>query len=545
MARPFRQPGPVTTDFRHEFERDSLLHLRRRFLWFAGVVIALNVLTGIVPWFLSAAIWLYQAAKGAPLPAFRPTFYADIIVIVAYWVAFMYVVRRLLGRQRLIDLTTWLMVGAGVLRMVMNFVRYGGQGELAQGAGSTGSLVLVLFASATFTHLLACMFIPWSPRDAMRPVVYLSVVFAIVSLVRLIQTEAADFLFTVAAMAAFPLTGLPGAALTIGTNVRFRETFMMRAIRGRYTEMKRELTDARRIHESLLPKPQQKGAIRFDYRYEPMRQIGGDYLYARFVTLDDRCPPVLNLMLLDVTGHGIPAALTVNRLYGEVERLFAEHPRIEPGEVLRALNRYVYLTLSDHSLFVTGLVVKVSPAAPPASPDSSQAQPAPANAPCSAAPGTIAYASAGHPPAFLRSVDGTIEQLDSTAPVLGAFVDADYEVESITRPFGPGDVFLGYTDGAMETRDGHGRMLGVNGLLRALAGTSRSALLRPGQWTQAIIEAVDNHRSGPPTDDTLVVEVACALDAAALGEFIPNGLSARGRVPGGTGPATGRATTGA
>ena len=49
-----------------------------------------------------------------------------------------------------------------------------------------------------------------------------------------------------------------------------------------------ELGYARRIHESLFPTPLKDGAVRLEYRYEPARQIGGDYLYARRVSLPGR-----------------------------------------------------------------------------------------------------------------------------------------------------------------------------------------------------------------------------------------------------------------
>ena len=86
-----------------------------------------------------------------------------------------------------------------------------------------------------------------------------------------------------------------------------------------------------------------------------MRQIGGDYLFARFEP-DARRPRRFHLLIIDVPGHGIAAALTVNRLYGEIERLFAENPETGPGEVLAALNRYVHLTLSRHSIYATACV---------------------------------------------------------------------------------------------------------------------------------------------------------------------------------------------
>src|SRR5690606_28540475 len=98
----------------------------------------------------------------------------------------------------------------------------------------------------------------------------------------------------------------------------------LRALATRYGEFRRELTDARRIHESLFPKPKCEGDVHFLYLYEPMRQIGGDYLFVSCAPTDDGRREMLSFVVIDVTGHGIPAALTVNRLHGELSRLFAE-----------------------------------------------------------------------------------------------------------------------------------------------------------------------------------------------------------------------------
>jgi sigma-B regulation protein RsbU (phosphoserine phosphatase) len=258
------------------------------------------------------------------------------------------------------------------------------------------------------------------------------------------------------------------------------------ALRGRYAEMRRELVDARRIHEALFPLPVEEGPVRFRYVYEPMRQLGGDYLFARFVPSPHGEQPAFNLLVFDVTGHGIAAALTVNRLHGELERLFAEEPYSGPGEILGALNRYVHLTLAGHSVYVTALCCRIDPNRD-----------------------VLEYASGGHPPAFVCTVDGRLEQLDSTALVLGAAAAGDFETEVHRQRFGPGDTLVAFTDGAMEARNGLGRHLGVVGLQRLLASLR---VPKERECIRAILEAVSRHRAGAPEDDVLVVEVHRPVD---------------------------------
>ncbi len=177
----------------------------------------------------------------------------------------------------------------------------------------------------------------------------------------------------------------------------------------------------------------------------------------------------LNVLLLDVTGHGIAAALTVNRLYGEVERLFAENPHAGPGEVLSALNKYVHLTLATHSVYVTALCLRL---------DQER--------------GVLEYASGGHPPAFLCGADGRIEQLDSTAFVLGACAAPDFDPAVESRPFMPGDTLLAYTDGAIEARNSAGRMLSIAGFTKIIAGHHG----RCGErlLCDLVLEGVERHR---------------------------------------------------
>jgi serine phosphatase RsbU (regulator of sigma subunit) len=328
-----------------------------------------------------------------------------------------------------------------------------------------------------FAHLLAAALLPWSPRQAVFPVALLLAVNALTIFVFGDRTLAGKTALSVVSIAA----GVPGSFMAMLRHSRRVDRFKLRFLQSRYGQIRRELTDARRIHESLFPKPLSRGALRFDYRYEPMRQIGGDYFYAKFSPPLDGQPAAFNAILIDVTGHGIAAALTVNRLYGEVERLFAEVPNASPGDVLRALNRYVFLTMANHSIFATALCTRIDPGV-----------------------GEIEFASGGHPPAFLRAVDGTLDQLPSTAFVLGACADDEFDPAPEKRRFGPGDTLIAYTDGAIEARNDSGRMLGVIGIERLLATIAPAAA---GGWSAAIVAAVDSHRCGPANDDTLVVEV--------------------------------------
>src|SRR5262249_4586108 len=147
------------------------------------------------------------------------------------------------------------------------------------------------------------------------------------------------------AAAVLPILAVaPGSAWCWWRDRRFRKNFRTTFESRSFRKLQHDLSDARRVHEALLPAARSHGPVRFHYIYEPMRQIGGDLLFVFPPSHLHEAEGVqsLSLVVLDVTGHGIAAALTVNRIVGELERLFIDDPDAPPGKALAALNRYVY-----------------------------------------------------------------------------------------------------------------------------------------------------------------------------------------------------------
>ncbi len=465
--------SPYTSEFQLEFQAETGRLLRRRFYWFAGAIAAI----ACVQILMVFGDWLGSMADSFAEDGVVPVQGAatvqsvqlvhDLLTLVLYAGALWIVWSRRIAHSALLNLSLWCIVIDGAL-------------DIAAGvwiARPERALWGVLFA-----HALAAALLPWTPKQAVFPAIPLLSLAGFTWLVwHRFTPPPASWTFILLS----PLIFAPGIVIASSKFARRMQDFKLRYLQSRYGQIRRELVDARRIHEALLPQPTTSDSILFDFRYEPMLQIGGDYVFARLTQgrLDE--PECFNAVLVDVTGHGIAAALTVNRLHGELERIFAENPGVSPGDVLRTLNKYVHLTLATHSVYVTALCLRV---------DTARSR--------------IEYASGGHPPAFLRGVDGTVDQLNSTGFVLGACADADFDPEPESRHFGPGDSLIAYTDGAIEARDERGRMLGVTGLLRVIAGGRQ---VRPGGWVGTVLEAVDSHRAGPPADDTIVIEITRPL----------------------------------
>jgi serine phosphatase RsbU (regulator of sigma subunit) len=468
-----------TSEFHYEFASQTAKLLRRRFLWFTAIVGGL----GLVGLALLVALVLSQMASEGMEPdeigSWRILIAVGIASTLVYIGAFLYALTTKIEGRKILRLAIGIVAVDGLLNLLMRVV------DAPPPAGLPGFMISFTIASA---------FLPWTVRQALIPA---AIVLGVNAVLRLTPVESGAWPRSIGPFVGVLLsvvTVIPGLLVSWWRHSsRLRDSqfyFMQR----RYGEVRRELTDARRIHESMFPAPRTEGEVRFTYRYQPMRQIGGDYLHVAVSPTDCGSGERLCVVMLDVTGHGIPAALNVNRLYGELARIFGEDPCVKPGDVLRLLNRYVGLTMSRHSVYVTGLALRVDPVR-----------------------GVLEYANAGHPPAFHIGVDGTLDRLDSTTFLLGAVDDATFEPHTRELRFAPGDRLVAYTDGATEAMDAAGRMLGIAGMQRMLAGRGVTAA---GDLPAGILTAIDKHREGPPADDTLVVEV-----------FVPVGVAPRRHAP--------------
>lgn len=523
-----------------EMESERARWLRRRFLWFSGTLVVLGVVTLPISCgqvtdnarFTSAAGWINIGSSVMQIAA-------------AGW-AWWYARRGACSERRLFAIAFWLVVGLGTLGMLAAHVSVDlhlrdelaqlrntvaernatrgpiqievstAQGETVSSGGvvrgpsprvvrsiQQGASLFTLTWSIFATHMLACLFLPWTVREAWRPAKLL-LAFAGLLVVADLFWGRGSIWYLAGAVVLLPVMVLPGLGWAWWRYSRFRKQYRFTFESNQLRQLKQELTGARRIHESSLPPIHSAGPLRLTYIYEPMSQIGGDLLFVHprppgtpsgYVEPRDGMPPPRNTMiLLDVTGHGIAAALTVNRLVGELERIFAETSDVGAGELMAALNRYVYLTLATHGVFVTGVAI------------SSDVSGAENRAAYYRDPHKIAYASAGHPPAFVRRADGRMETLDRGATMLGVLPPEAYDSEETGFHLHPGDAIVAYTDGAIEARNVDDEMIGIDGV-RDLIGAIARETADPVHWPEQLIRRVAAWRNAPPADDTLIAVI--------------------------------------
>lgn len=457
-----------TTEFRRSFHQETSQLLRRRLIWYVSIWGGLGLIS-----FVFAIVMMVRGSDVTNLMntgTSKALFLVSNGVWVAVYVAVLVmVIEKRVSDRRVIRLSVGLIILDGLVAVLLREIdptlRY-------------GAWVFAL------SHFIACCVFPWTVRQALIPMAILvgASVFG-----HIVGGDAATKSFILGGLTLGMMT--PAVFISGYKHSQRIQKSTNRFLNQRYGMLRQELAYARQIHEALFPTPKTTGQIHFVYRYEPMRQIGGDYLFARHTQEDDEGNEILSVVMIDVTGHGIPAALTVNRLHGEIDLRFAEQPDISPGELLSHLNRYIHLTLSKHSIFATAACFRVI-----------------------ASKNRLEYASGGHPPAFLRGVDGTIVDLEATTFMLGACPAKDFDPLQTDVEFGPGDTLIAYTDGAIEARGQDGKMLNIEGLRRIVASMSPlgsdGEYQMQGQWSEKILREVSAHLNGVPADDdTLAFEI--------------------------------------
>jgi len=254
---------------------------------------------------------------------------------------------------------------------------------------------------------------------------------------------------------------------------------MRQALRQRIKELSELNLDlAHRVQSSIIPRPQKSEFMEVAVTYRPFVSVGGDYAHLRF-----SAPDVLYVSIGDVTGHGVPAALLVNRVHGLIDQLCREG--LPPDEMLRRINSAVLSQFQQSATFMTFLAVDIN-----------------------LRTGQFLYSNAGHPPGLiLRNRDGkmTVEELRSQCTFLGIDEELICDVQALgVAELAPGDRLLLYTDGVVEASPGRPREFGQEGILRVI---SENDGLPPQELIERVMEEAVAFAGGELEDDALILLV--------------------------------------
>src|SRR5271157_2947687 len=200
--------------------------------------------------------------------------------------------------------------------------------------------------------------------------------------------------------------------------------------------IQKELEIAEQIQTSILPRevPRLAG-VEIAARYLPMSAVAGDFY--DFLTLEGR---KLGILIADVTGHGVPAALIASMLKGAVAVQTAHAQN--PERVLIDLNQALCGKFESH--FVTAAYLYADLDAR-----------------------MVRYAGAGHPPLlFSNRSDGNARPIEQNGLFLGMFPEAEYL--SIEMQLQPGDRYVLYTDGLPESKNMNAEEFGIARCMKVL-----------------------------------------------------------------------------
>ncbi len=246
--------------------------------------------------------------------------------------------------------------------------------------------------------------------------------------------------------------------------------------------IQKQLDIASTIQRGILPgRIDDWNELKFSIRYIAMEKIGGDF-YDVYQLKGNK----LGLLMADVSGHGIPAALVTTM--AKISFSNACNKYDSPRRIFQEVNQNIIEHVKTQD-YLTCFFLAI---------DDDY---------------TITYANASHQKAImLRSGVESTELLDTNGLFIGAIEEARDTYEEKTSKMKYGDRLIMYTDGIPEAIDAERREYSIE-RLQSVVVKNRSLPLE--DFTSAIIEDVQRFiGSAQVEDDITLVVVELARDAA-------------------------------
>jgi phosphoserine phosphatase RsbU/P len=218
--------------------------------------------------------------------------------------------------------------------------------------------------------------------------------------------------------------------------------------------MKRDLEIAREIQTWLVPsQPPDVPGGEIAFATRPQNSVAGDYYDAFYPTVGAAEGGKLMLVIADVAGKSVPAALLMATMQASLRTVAGEDAPLEV--LVPRLNRYASAYSLDGRRFTTAVLAQYE-----------------------SGTGKLTYVNAGHNAPVLRRADGTLEELDKGGLPLGIEANSAYEIGDACLH--PGDVLIFFTDGCIEAFNAAGEEFGNKRWLAAIRalpnGTAQESL---------------------------------------------------------------------
>jgi len=248
----------------------------------------------------------------------------------------------------------------------------------------------------------------------------------------------------------------PVVLARVNTQIALRRA--NRQLAAAHARMQSDLESAARVQHDLMPKslPVIAG-VRFAWRFRPCDELAGDILDI-FPLADGS----VGLYLLDVSGHGVPAALlsvTLSRVLSHMDEaslLFAEPeeecspPPRPAAEVAERLNRRFPMSQETRQYFTLAYGL-LDP----------QAR-------------ELSWVAAGHPGPLRVGADGAVVSHPPSGMAIGWFPHASYEDQLLSLR--PGDRVYFFSDGIIEAHDWEDEQFGLDRVGNVLSACRSESL---------------------------------------------------------------------
>jgi phosphoserine phosphatase RsbU/P len=273
--------------------------------------------------------------------------------------------------------------------------------------------------------------------------------------------------------------------------MREKQELYVAALLDAREKLEQELRGGASYVRSLLPERFSAPGLSLDWDFIPSASLGGDVFGYHDLggdegERDDGMPERLALYLIDVSGHGIEAALFSVTLMNMLKT--QSLPGVDfgdPSSVLSGLNASFRMEEQNYLFFTAWYGVWDSGAR------------------------RLRYSSAGSPPATLVGPDGSAALLSGGGTIIGVDPEARYNSSEISTP--DGSSLYVFSDGIFEFRANDGSIFGIDRFERLLVGAAKG-----GDEGSALSRILDCARAECSTprfpDDISIIEARFGRD---------------------------------
>jgi sigma-B regulation protein RsbU (phosphoserine phosphatase) len=236
--------------------------------------------------------------------------------------------------------------------------------------------------------------------------------------------------------------------------------------------IERDLENARKIQESLLPKELPKlDGLEICGKMIPAMQVGGDYF-----DLIQVSPTKLFVIVGDVSGKGLSASIYMSKLQTMVQLYCVEES--SPKDILVQINKKIYENI-ERNWFITVNLALIDTATK-----------------------TIKFCRAGHAPLLI--VNNTINILQSKGIGLGLEEGKifDESLEEIEIQFRHNEVYVFFSDGISEAMNEKNDLYGIEGLAEVIKNNNTKPVK---EIMSEVMKSIETFRGNFEQNDDITI----------------------------------------